>query len=156
MKQSTEVRCAGCGSTAVTHVLTKADEVSLWRCADCDLVFAGEWADLVADNDYRYYAVRLDWPVFAYAAAALVLVGAGFGLLPAWRAARTDLRGAMNHSGRSATLDYLKRLRTFDPLAPARTVLDAAKTAADQILEEARPTGVFAPVTEVPKELVTA
>jgi 2-polyprenyl-3-methyl-5-hydroxy-6-metoxy-1,4-benzoquinol methylase len=60
--QRTAVRCAGCGRETATHVLTKAGEVSLWRCARCDLGFAGEWADLVADNDYRYYAERLDWP----------------------------------------------------------------------------------------------
>ena len=51
------------------------------------------------------YAVRLDWPVFAFAAGALMLAGGGFGLLPAWRAARTDLRAAMNSGGRGATLD---------------------------------------------------
>jgi putative ABC transport system permease protein len=51
------------------------------------------------------HAVRFDWPVFAFAAGALLLVGAGFGLLPAWRASRTDLRGAINQGTRSATLD---------------------------------------------------
>ena len=50
------------------------------------------------------YAVRLDWPVFAFATGALLLAG-GFGLLPAWRGARTDLRTAMNSGSRSATLD---------------------------------------------------
>ena len=42
------------------------------------------------------YAARLDLPVFAFAAGAMTLVGLGFGLLPAVRAARTDLRGAMS------------------------------------------------------------
>jgi 2-polyprenyl-3-methyl-5-hydroxy-6-metoxy-1,4-benzoquinol methylase len=56
------VRCPGCGATDASHVLTKEDEVSLWRCASCRLVFAAEWADLVAVNDYRYYAARIDWP----------------------------------------------------------------------------------------------
>jgi predicted permease len=51
------------------------------------------------------YGVRLDWPVFAFAAGLMLLIGLGFGLLPAWRAARTDLRGAMSHVGRGATLD---------------------------------------------------
>ena len=50
------------------------------------------------------YTVRLDWPVFAFATGALLLAGA-FGLLPALRGARTDLRTAMNSGGRSATLD---------------------------------------------------
>jgi putative ABC transport system permease protein len=51
------------------------------------------------------YAVRLDWPVFAFAAGVMVLIGLGFGLLPAWRASRADLRGAISHLGRGATLD---------------------------------------------------
>lgn len=51
------------------------------------------------------HAVRLDWPVFAFAAGAMLLAGAGFGLLPAWRAARTDLRSAISAGGRSVTLD---------------------------------------------------
>ncbi len=51
------------------------------------------------------YAVRLDWPVFSFAAGALVLAGAGFGLLPAWRTARTDLCSAINSGSRSVTLD---------------------------------------------------
>lgn len=50
------------------------------------------------------YAVRLDWPVFGFATGALLLAGV-FGLLPAWRGTRTDLRVAMNNGGRSATLD---------------------------------------------------
>jgi predicted permease len=54
------------------------------------------------------YAVRLDWPVFGFATGALLLAGA-FGLLPAWRATRADLRTAMNNGGRSATLDRNSR-----------------------------------------------
>jgi putative ABC transport system permease protein len=50
------------------------------------------------------FGVRLDWPAFAFAIGALLFAGA-FGLLPAWRGARTDLRTAMNGAGRSATLD---------------------------------------------------
>lgn len=51
------------------------------------------------------YTVRLNLPVFGFAALALLLVGLGFGLLPAWRAARADLRSAMGNGSRSATLD---------------------------------------------------
>jgi putative ABC transport system permease protein len=51
------------------------------------------------------YAVRLDWPVFAFATCALLFVGVLFGLLPARRAARTDFRTALNASSRGATLD---------------------------------------------------
>src|SRR5262249_47324677 len=50
-------------------------------------------------------AARLDLPVFAFAACAMTLVGLGFGLLPAVRAARTDLRGAMSLTSPGATLD---------------------------------------------------
>ncbi|MBX3737075.1 MAG: ABC transporter permease [Candidatus Didemnitutus sp.] len=50
------------------------------------------------------YTIRLDWPVFAFATGTLLLAGA-FGLLPAWRGTRTDLRTAMNNGGRSATLN---------------------------------------------------
>src|SRR5262249_3772278 len=51
------------------------------------------------------YAARLDLPVFAFAAGMMALVGLGFGLLPALRASRTDLRGAMSVTSRGATLD---------------------------------------------------
>lgn len=51
------------------------------------------------------HGVRLDWPVFAFAAGAMLLIGIGFGLLPAWRAARTDIRGALGSIGRGSTLD---------------------------------------------------
>ena len=51
------------------------------------------------------HGVRLDWPVFAFAAGAMLLIGVGFGLLPAWRASRTDLRSALGSIGRGATLD---------------------------------------------------
>ena len=54
------------------------------------------------------YSVCLDWPVFGFATGALLLAGA-FGLLPAWRGTRTDLRIAMNNGGRSATLDRHSR-----------------------------------------------
>ena len=51
------------------------------------------------------YAVRLDLPVFAFAAGVMLLTGLGFGLLPAVRASRTNLRGAMSAISRGATLD---------------------------------------------------
>jgi putative ABC transport system permease protein len=51
------------------------------------------------------YGVRLDWPVFAFATGAMLLIGVGFGLLPAWRASRTDLRSALGSIGRGATVD---------------------------------------------------
>ena len=55
------------------------------------------------------YAVRLDWPVFGFAAGVMLFVGLGFGLIPAARASRTDLRGAMGATGRGATLDRSTR-----------------------------------------------
>src|SRR3954470_5558087 len=55
------------------------------------------------------YAARLDLPVFAFAAGVMMLVGLGFGLLPAVRASRTDLRGAMSVTSRGATLDRSAR-----------------------------------------------
>ncbi|HEX4631689.1 MAG TPA: ABC transporter permease [Chthoniobacterales bacterium] len=51
------------------------------------------------------YGVRLDWPVFVFATGAMLLIGVGFGLLPAWRASRTDLRGALGSIGRGTTVD---------------------------------------------------
>ncbi|MEO6971627.1 MAG: ABC transporter permease, partial [Chthoniobacterales bacterium] len=51
------------------------------------------------------YAVRLDWPVFAFAAGVMIVTGIGVGLFPAWRAARVDLRGAIGSIARGATLD---------------------------------------------------
>ena len=50
------------------------------------------------------YGVRLDWPVFVFAAGAMLLVGVGFGMLPAWRASRADLRGPLASIGRGSTL----------------------------------------------------
>jgi putative ABC transport system permease protein len=51
------------------------------------------------------YTARLDLPVFAFAAAVMLIVSIGFGLAPALRASRTDLRTAMSPTARGATLD---------------------------------------------------
>jgi putative ABC transport system permease protein len=51
------------------------------------------------------YSVRLDWPVFVFAAGVMLFIGVGFGLLPAWRASRTDLRSTLGSIGRGSTLD---------------------------------------------------
>src|SRR6266480_146871 len=79
------------------------------------------------------YAARLDLPVFAFAAGVMTLVGLGFGLLPAVRAARTDLRGAMSVTSRGATLDRSARrlLSSFVviELAIAAALLTASVTA---------------------------
>jgi putative ABC transport system permease protein len=79
------------------------------------------------------YTARLDLPVFAFAAGAMTLVGLGFGLLPAVRAARTDLRGAMSVTSRGATLDRSARrlLGSFVviELAIAAALLTASVTA---------------------------
>jgi putative ABC transport system permease protein len=80
------------------------------------------------------YAVRLDLPVFAVAAGMMALVGFGFGLLPAARASRPDLRGAMSSIARGATLDRNTRrlLGSFviAELAIAAALLVASLTAA--------------------------
>src|SRR5256885_3048567 len=79
------------------------------------------------------YAARLDLPVFAFAAGVMALVGLGFGLLPAVRAARTDLRNAMSVTSRGATLDRNARrwLGSFVviELAIAAALLTASVTA---------------------------
>jgi predicted permease len=79
------------------------------------------------------YTARIDMPVFAFAAGVMSFVGVGFGLLPALRASRTDLRGAMNLTSRSATLDRGTRrlLGSFVviELAIAAALLTASVTA---------------------------
>ncbi len=79
------------------------------------------------------YTARLDLPVFAFAAGLMALVGLGFGLLPAVRASRTDLRGAMSVTSRGATLDRSARrlLGSFVviELAIAAALLTASVTA---------------------------
>lgn len=51
------------------------------------------------------YTARIDLPVFAFAAGVMAFVGIGFGLVPAARASRTDLRSAMSATSRGTTLD---------------------------------------------------
>src|SRR5436309_1006989 len=79
------------------------------------------------------YAARLDLPVFAFATGVMALVGLGFGLLPAARASRTDLRGAISVTSRGATLDCNARrlLGSFVviELAIAAALLTASVTA---------------------------
>jgi predicted permease len=79
------------------------------------------------------YAPRLNLPVFSFAAGVMALVGIGFGLIPAARASRTDLRGAMSATSRGATLDRSARrlLGSFViiELAIAATLLTASVTA---------------------------
>ncbi len=89
------------------------------------------------------YAVRFDWPVFAFAAGVMLFVGLGFGLLPAIRASRADLRGAMTSTARGSTLDRSARrlLGSFvvTELAIAAALLIASLAAAQyfrQLLNE--------------------
>ena len=83
----------------------------------CGLIIAGwltpalvalspEGADATGSAIREFdYGVRLDWPVFAFATAAMLVIGVGFGLLPAWRASRTDLRNSLGSVGRGSSLD---------------------------------------------------
>ncbi|MFL6541812.1 MAG: ABC transporter permease [Chthoniobacterales bacterium] len=79
------------------------------------------------------YAARLDMPVFAFAAGVMALIGLGFGLLPALRASRTNLRAAISVTSRGATLDRNARrlLGSFVvvELAIAAALLTASVTA---------------------------
>ncbi|HST31280.1 MAG TPA: FtsX-like permease family protein, partial [Chthoniobacterales bacterium] len=79
------------------------------------------------------YTARLDLPVFAFAAGIMTLVGLGFGLLPAIRASRTNLRSAISVTGRGATLDRSARrllgLCVVVELAIAAALLTASVTA---------------------------
>ena len=85
------------------------------------------------------YAARLDLPVFAFAAGVMALVGLGFGLLPAQRAARANLRGAITVTARGATLDRSTRslLGSFVvvELALAAALLTASMTATQYFLK---------------------
>jgi predicted permease len=97
-------------------------------------VLSPEGADATGSAMREFdYTARLDLPVFAFAAGVMTLVGLGFGLLPAVRAARTDLRGAMSVTSRGATLDRSARrlLGSFVvvELAIAAALLTASVTA---------------------------
>jgi hypothetical protein len=48
----------------------------------------------------------------------------------------------------------IARVAGFDPLAPVREVIDAARAAAESVLESARPTVVFAPVVDIHQQVV--
>jgi hypothetical protein len=50
--------------------------------------------------------------------------------------------------------DVVARLRDFDPLAPVRDAVDAARAAIDAVLETARPTVVFADVVTLQHDVV--
>ena len=70
------------------------------------VAFSPEGADATGSAMREFdYAARLDLPVYCFAAGLMTLVGIGFGLLPAARASRTDLRGAISTTSRAATVD---------------------------------------------------
>ncbi len=54
-------------------------------------------------GDSRFQAADLDGPVLATTAAVGLLTAVLFGLWPAWRSARVDLRGALADGGRGGT-----------------------------------------------------
>jgi putative ABC transport system permease protein len=56
---------------------------------------------LAPANTPRLGDVGLDPTVFAFALVATLLVGLLFGLLPAWKASRVSLSGALRHGGRA-------------------------------------------------------
>ncbi|HVQ28955.1 MAG TPA: ADOP family duplicated permease, partial [Vicinamibacteria bacterium] len=60
-------------------------------------------------------SVRIDGPVLGASIAAALVVGLGFGLVPAWRGSRGDLQAVLKGSGRGATLDLGTR-RLFSAL----------------------------------------
>ncbi len=106
-----------------------------WWATPALVAMSPEGADATGSAMREFdYVVRLDWPVFAFAAGVMLAVGLGFGLLPALRAARTDLRGAISSISRGATLDKNTRrlLGSFVvvELAVAAILLVASLTAA--------------------------
>ena len=107
--------------------------VALWTTPAL-VAMSPEGADATGSAMREFdYTARLDLPVFAFAAGAMALTGLGFGLLPAARASRTDLRSAMNAVSRSATLNRSTRrlLGSFVviQLAIAAALLTASLTA---------------------------
>jgi len=115
-----------------------------WWITPALVAMSPEGADTTGSAMREFdYAVRFDWPVFAFAAGVMLLVGLGFGLLPAIRASRTDLRAAVNSTGRGSTLDRGARrlLGSFvvTELAIAAALLIASLAAAQyfrQLLNE--------------------
>ncbi len=85
------------------------------------------------------YAVRLDWPVFGFAAGVMLLIGLGFGFLPALHAARVDLRGAINIVSRTATLNRSTRrllsILVIVQFAVAAALMVASLTSAQYFLK---------------------
>ncbi len=107
--------------------------ISAWA-APILLTMSPEGADATGSAMREFdYTARLDLPVFAFAAGIMTLVGMGFGLLPAIRASRTDLRSAISVTGRGATLDRSARrllgLCVVVELAIAAALLTASLTA---------------------------
>lgn len=49
------------------------------------------------------FTARLDWPIFAFAAATSVLTGLIFGLAPAWQATHVQVSGGLKDSGHTVT-----------------------------------------------------
>src|SRR5437763_2246625 len=94
------------------------------------------------------YAVRLDWPVFGFAAGVMLFVGLGFGFLPALHAARVDLRGAINVASRTATLARSTRrllsILVVVQFAVAAALMVASLTAAQYFLKLVREPWGFA------------
>jgi putative ABC transport system permease protein len=77
-----------------------------WWITPALVAISPEGADTTGSAMREFdYAVRFDWPVFVFAAGVMLFVGLVFGLLPAIRASRADLRGAVNSTARGSTLD---------------------------------------------------
>ena len=90
------------------------------------LAISPEGADATGSAMREFdYIPRLDLPVFAFAAGMMSLVALGFGLLPALRASRADLRSALNATARGATLD-----RNARRLLSSLVVIELAAAAA--------------------------
>jgi predicted permease len=90
----------------VRQLLTESVVLALLGGA-LGLVLA-EWGlgvllSLVPQWMVRAYDIRLDAAALVFTAAASLLVGVGFGLVPAWHAARSDLFGALKEAAGRAT-----------------------------------------------------
>ena len=58
---------------------------------------------LIPANIPRAESIGLDWPVLAFTAAATIVSGLLFGLLPAWRAMRPNLLDVLQEAARGST-----------------------------------------------------